>query len=163
MANLYNQWSEYFRLDSKEEADWLKSVLQLNINDYPEVADLPDDDYDDYKATQKILAEKFGINVTLDEAEYFPGFAAKFEDDHSGVYLWSEYGHLENAANIFQAFLKKFSPDRYFKIEWASTCSKFRPGEFGGGAVFVTADNVEWNSTDSWISECKDKFLKGAK
>lgn len=35
-------------------------------------------------------------------------------------------------------------------IEWAETCSKPRPGEFGGGAAVVTASETRWMTTGEW-------------
>lgn len=156
MANNYCQWSEYLPLNSKEEANWLKSVLSLDIDDYPETNGL-----DESQARQKILGEKFGIYLSEDNADYFPSFSQEFNDDDSGVYLYAEeYGNVEAAATIIQTFLNKFRPDDYFKIEWADTCSKPRAGEFGGGAVFVTATKIEWLTTGSWVSKQASSFKK---
>lgn len=156
MANNYSQWSEYFPLNSKEESDWLKSVLRIDISEYT------GEEYDNLYEAQimkKVLSEKFGIEISEDSADCFPNFSEDFYD--SGVCVYAEeYGDIDNAVAIFQTFLKKFRPDDYFKIEWAETCSKPRSGEFGGGAVFVTADNVEWITTGTWVSERAKKFEK---
>jgi len=155
MANNYTQWSEFFPLNSSEEAAWIKSVLCLNIDNYQ-----TDDSLSESEARQIILKNEFGINISTDDADFFPGFSVEFSDNDSGVYIYAEeFGNVDTAASIFQTFLKKFRPSDYFKIEWADTCSKPRAGEFGGGAVFVTADNVEWTHTGTWISERAKKHL----
>lgn len=42
---------------------------------------------------------------------------------------------------------------RYFEIEAACTCSKMCSDGFGGYAVFITKDNVEYMGTSGWLSE----------
>jgi hypothetical protein len=41
----------------------------------------------------------------------------------------------------------------YITVEFAHTCSKMRPGEFGGGAWFITREGVESVHTGSWLGE----------
>jgi hypothetical protein len=66
------------------------------------------------------------------------------------VLLHSMHGcNLENVAAVVQGFLRKFYPNNSFGLQWASTCSSPRSGEFGGGAMFITAENVRWMSTHS--------------
>jgi hypothetical protein len=154
MANNYCQWSEYFPINSKAESDWLKSVLSVDISRYENA-----DELSKSQLIQKILGEFFGVEISVDDADFFPGFSKEFNDDNSGVYVYAEdFGNIEVAATIFQAFLKKFRPDDYFKIQWANTCSKPRAGEFGGGAVFITASNIVWHSTGSWVSNQISSF-----
>ena len=38
-------------------------------------------------------------------------------------------------------------------MTYARTCSKPRVGEFGGGAVFVTADEVKWENAYDFVEE----------
>ena len=61
-----------------------------------------------------------------------------------GRHLWvyaEESGSPDNVAWLVQKFLKKFRPDQCWSLTYSTTCSKPRVGEFGGGAVFVTADD----------------------
>lgn len=134
MANNYCQWSEHFTLRNQEEIDWIKSALEgrsdSNIADY--------------------LKSKFNIEVSGNLN--WPDFQYAFDD--KGVTLYSEgYGNLNNLAAIVQAFLTKFQPSGYFTIEWADTCSKPRPKEFGGGAAFITANKIDYLSTITWVEE----------
>ena len=64
--------------------------------------------------------------------------------DGWGRHLWfyaEESGSPDNVAWLVQKFLKRFRPDQCWSLTYAATCSKPRVGEFGGGAVFVTADD----------------------
>lgn len=158
MANNYCQWSEYISLSSKEESDWLKEVLYFNLNEY----DDPSLDWlEQGQVKQKVLREKFGIEIAEGDTDYFPGFSKEFESDNSGVLIYSEeYGNVNSAASILVAFLKKFRPNDYLKIEWAEACSRPRTGEFGGGAVLITANTTDWMSTTSWLEEKSRSFKK---
>lgn len=158
MANHYTQWSEYISFNNKEEADWLKDVLFLDISKYetPENEDL-----DNAEIVQEILSSNFGIELRIDDADNFPGFERYISNDRSGVSIYAEeYGDVSVAAIILQAFLKKFRPNDHFSIQWADTCSKPRAGEFGGGAVFITAKKLEWMYTSNWINERITDFEK---
>ena len=150
MANNYCQWSEYISLNNKEEADWMKDVLHLNASKYetPE-----DENLDDSEVVQKILSKHFGIELSVDDTECFPGFSHNFHNDQGAHIYAEEFGDIGTAAIILQAFLKKFRPNEYFSVQWADTCSKPRAGEFGGGAVFITANNLEWMHTGDWVSK----------
>ena len=64
-----------------------------------------------------------------------------------------EAGDPEAAACFVQEFLRRFRPRASFGLSWCASCSKMRDGEFGGGAVFVTADRIESWSSSAWLSE----------
>jgi hypothetical protein len=57
-----------------------------------------------------------------------------------------------------QKFLKKFRPDQCWSLTYATTCSKPRAGEFGGGAVFVTADEIKWQNAYDFIEDQRAAF-----
>lgn len=38
-------------------------------------------------------------------------------------------------------------------FEWANDCDKARVGAFGGGAVFVTREEIRWTNTSQWLSD----------
>jgi hypothetical protein len=43
-------------------------------------------------------------------------------------------------------------------LSYAIRCSKLRVGEFGGGALFVTADDVQSESTDTFLERVEAAF-----
>lgn len=74
--------------------------------------------------------------------------------DNDTLYLHDNgYGDVEAAINLIQAFLTKFRPNQAVGVTYAVTCSKPRPDEFHGGAVFITATNVDWMSAGSWLAD----------
>ena len=77
------------------------------------------------------------------------GFSYEIEEDDIWFYD-NEYLDIEAVAQIVQLFFEETGSDDCFTIEAAYTCSKPRPGEFGGAAVFVTADSIEYMTTSDW-------------
>lgn len=82
------------------------------------------------------------------------GFPCTFEVEGSTAYFYSdESGDVEVLTSVLQQFLVHFNIDKGIGFEVAYTCSKPRPGEFGGGAVWITHEGVEWLSTGTWLAE----------
>ena len=66
-----------------------------------------------------------------------------------------EWADLERVAHLVQKFLEQFRPEGCWSLSWATTCSKPRVGEFGGGALFVTAEDVTWQNAYDFIEDQK--------
>lgn len=85
----------------------------------------------------------------------------QFNIEMGDAYVFSdESGNVDHAADFVQEFLKKFRPDSCFHIEWAATCSLPRAGEFGGGAIFITAKKMTWFNSSTFVEEELKKFEK---
>ncbi|MGE0535172.1 MAG: hypothetical protein AB7O68_09365 [Pirellulales bacterium] len=93
----------------------------------------------------------------LDDEEHSGEFDFEFFDDSSSgrcLKLFAvEAGDPEAVARLVQEFLRRFRPQASFGLSWCASCSKMRDGEFGGGAVFVTAERIEAWSSDQWLAE----------
>jgi len=74
-----------------------------------------------------------------------------------------EHGQRINCLKVLQAKLQSLDPASYphIVIEGASTCSKMRPGEFGGFAYFITRDELRCTSTWQWLQEQQTARQKG--
>lgn len=74
-------------------------------------------------------------------------------------YVYAEDG-LGNCDFEFLSWVIEDMPPeiRWITCEFATYCSKLRPGEFGGGAWFITRDGAETFFTDTWLSEQKMKM-----
>lgn len=94
----------------------------------------------------------FEYSRMANEAEYGPGFNIE-QDTTSTVFYSEDSGDTEMLAVFLRAFLIRWRPRDAVGVEFALTCSKARPGEFGGGAFVVTATTEHWISTAEWISE----------
>lgn len=69
-----------------------------------------------------------------------------------------EYGDVEAVATMVHAFLGKFRINDCFSLTWASRCQNPRIGEFGGGAMFVTAHEVKFHNAYQWVFEQKKEW-----
>ena len=95
------------------------------------------------------------------------GFEYGFHEDHDtggwGRHLWlyaEDWGDASNVAWLVQKFLKQFRPDQCWSLTYSATCSKPRVGEFGGGAVFVTADTIQWQNAHDFIEDQRAAFRR---
>ncbi len=153
MANNYLQFSEVIPQLTTQEAEWLRGQLEVvcvfGENEHPEDNLPPGLERDD--------ADWIGCRAYRDMLGYDPnwgadvGFEYEFSqddrDEEWGQHLWlhaDESGTVDRVAHLVQKFLKAFRPDESWSLTWAVSCSKPRVGEFGGGAVFVTAEEIIW-------------------
>jgi hypothetical protein len=133
VADNYLQFSEQLPISSKREEAWLRAVLK---------------DGEDRKGRphpDALWDEDWGV-----------GFSWKIEGSKEERSLWiyaEESGNVEKVADMVVAFLRKFRPEGSFALGWSETCSKPRFGEFGGGAMFVTAKGAEFLSSINWLHQ----------
>jgi len=92
------------------------------------------------------------------EEEHRAEFEWAFEEDGLWIYA-TEYGNVDDVAAFVQDFLAECRPDGCFSLAWADTCSRPWIGEFGGGAIFVTKDGMEYLITGDWHEERRKDHL----
>jgi hypothetical protein len=126
MANYYTQFSFIVKLNKNDITDALKIYNSLSEEDCP--------------AKEEIL----------DDEDYVEFIA---DPDKEGLWVYcEEVGNPENAARFVQYLMQHFTV-LPMGFEWANTCSKPRSDAFGGGACWITKDNIEWLSTNTWLEE----------
>ena len=128
MANNYTLFSVSLGKCTNEECEWLRA-------EYARTHDEESPDYDQE-------AGCFDIDIYAGDVTVYS----------------EECGDCEAAANHIQAFLKKFRPQQWVTLETAFTCSKARPGEFGGSVVLITAKKQVWMNTGTWADEQAKKM-----
>lgn len=69
------------------------------------------------------------------------------------IWLHSENGGIDAVCDFIQHLLKKFNPQGYVAFEWANDCTKPLTDAYGGGAAFITADDIQTIGTWSWVAE----------
>lgn len=153
MANSYLEFSETMVVKGREEKEWLEEQMLSYEACIPEGLD---DEAEE--AAIKEFCEKWGV----EEPEDWPGFSCEVTDTEAWFHV-DESGNPDNVAKLVQEYLKKFHPDSCWGMEFAYTCNKPRAGEFGGGAVFVTADAIEWVNTGYWLAEKRTQFQQKAR
>lgn len=153
MANYYTQFSEVLTRLTDEEEIWLRQQLayifvfgdaEYTEDELPGDLDSRNADWSGYRLWRGV--EDADPDVL--ELDY------EFRDDSPdewGRHLWiftEETGDPATVAYLVQQFLQRFRPEECWSLTYACTCSTPRVGDFGGGAVFVTADEMNWS--DAW-------------
>lgn len=75
-------------------------------------------------------------------------------------YLYFEEYLGSSGTVILQHILKSLPEKEYpfICIEFAITCSKMRPDNFGGGAIFITRDDIDYFNTEDWIERKVEEY-----
>lgn len=90
-----------------------------------------------HRASLKLRAE-------LEDKGYAEAGSCDFAFTPTSVVLYSEEcGEADYAAGLIRDFLKAFKLKTHIIFGVAFTCSKPRPGEFGGVAFYVDSERVE--------------------
>jgi hypothetical protein len=147
MANHYTLFSEGIGDLTEEERAWCHARLK-HLE-----ATLPTLDHDgmDEDGSPCAPEDKAYVN-----GSQWLGFQWAIKPDGGAHFLWmyaQESGDVEQVALFAREFLVRFRPQSCFSLTWAATCSKPRIGEFSGGAVVVTADEMTWNSASYWAGQ----------
>jgi len=148
MADYYTHFSTKLEELTDTERTWLEEEL-----DSPEDRGL--------KGNKLRMWEK---RYGAEEADSWPEFEFVFTGNDLCLYC-DDYGNLEHVASIIYEFLRKFRKKDYHIMEWAMTCSKPDPDGFTGGAIVITAKEVEYLSMSDLIvaktAELEAKKLAG--
>lgn len=169
MADNYLQFSETLDNLTDEESAWLGHQLEpiavIDGTEYPE-----DDDAVRNRDTEPSFQ---GLRFLqdyedLEDGDNDPtvqGFEIEYRFDDTN-YAWfsaDTNGDAGRLAHLIQKFLKRFRPDQCWSLTYATTCSKLRVGEFGGGAVFVTAEEIRWQSSYAFVEQQRAAFEQNRK
>jgi len=137
--------------EHKDLIDWDPddSVLDSEGN---WITDEEHDPEDEARAELDRLAMKLGMTE-----EYKFGGHLGYERhvrDPEVYYLYCEEGLGGETAVLLQYILQGLDKNiEHIQVEGASTCSKLRPGEFGGWACHITRDDIKWYGTGQWLRE----------
>jgi len=148
MAENHSFWSEALHLENEAQINWVKNALTFDSSEYESDED-----------AAIALNEETGIKSIAEDISSWPEFEFNIDEKSKVVYLYSEGdGNISNLVKFVQGFLSSFRPNGFFHLEWADTCSKPRAGEFGGGAVFITANKTKYMLTSEWIRNQISEF-----
>lgn len=144
MADNYLTFSDVVRDLTDDEEAWLRAFL----------ATPDEEEFESWtKEDQDTWLREHGVDEPCD----WPGFEYRLNQDKQwGRYLWvfaDDIGSTRLVGIAIQTFLKKFRPDDCFSLTYAASCSKLRVSEFGGGAIFVTADGIDEIDSADWVAE----------
>lgn len=137
MANNYQQGCESWPITDIEKGILLS--LYDNPQDWVELPDELDPDDPD-----RGFVLEFGTNYNENSKVNHPHIMLITDD--------GEWFNSTNVANFLASFMKRCRPKEALGFTWSNTCSKSRPGEFGGGACVVYGDgHSEWLDAGMWI------------
>ena len=169
MADNYLQFSEVLPNLSPEEETWLKDQLQ-DIRVFGERECLEDDmpaelaDAEPEWRGPRFLRDCGDFDPAWNTLEFQYAFDDDEHDGDWGRHLWlyaEDNGNPDYVAWLVRKFLKKFRPEECWSLTYATTCSKPRVGEFAGGAVFVTAEEIKWQNAYEFIEQERTAFEAG--
>ena len=121
MANNYTQYSVEVVFKTRAGVKYAKSKLEAMF-------------------AQKAVYEK-DVDAEPDDA----GCTFYAEWENKSFILWhDEYGRVDHAAEFIQLMMKAGHVAEPLLVEWAETCDRMRPNDFGGGGVLVTKDKLYW-------------------
>lgn len=163
MADNYLEFSEKLDNLTAEEEAWLKEQLQTIVvygnrefaEDDPATASDPD------FTGPRFLRDNPDFDSPWDVLGFEVAFMDDKDDDTSPTrYLWlhADCGNPDHVAWLVQKFLKRFRPDQRGSLTYAGTCSKPCIGEFGGGGVFVTANEIKWQDAGDFVAQERAAF-----
>lgn len=162
MADNYLQFSELLANLTIPEEAWLarelKMIYVFGNREYEE--DQLPDELDPANADWQGCRNNRDLPGIDSDDDTDCGFEYEFEGERGeskdgGRCLWfhSEYGaEIDRLAHLVRKFLRKFRPHAWWSLSYAQSCSKPRVGEFGGGAVFVTARTIKWNDSGDFVT-----------
>lgn len=141
MANNYLQFSTIVSGLTKEEEAWVESEFKRIEHPSDEEADS--------------IIEKYNLGLDEDSLDFEWAL-----DDGS---LWigaTESGNPDHVAEFMRDFLRANRPNEYLVMGWSFSCDKLRADEFGGGAMFVTAQTIDYFDTVDWMEEKRKSFAE---
>ena len=113
--------------------------------------------------------------INDEQRRIIEAFSITIEPDGNDLYLyaedWCTNAHLtdENGTEkdldeddlfgCFQEIIRCSNGElKWISKEQAYTCSRMSPDGFGGGALFITVDDVQYVSTSEWLEQQIGKF-----
>ena len=69
------------------------------------------------------------------------------------LWLHTSEGGVDAACVFIQHLLGRFNPEGSVGFEWSNDCSKPRIDAYGGGAAFITAQEIKFITTADWLQE----------
>ena len=147
MADSFLQFSAEIPKLKKKEREWAEAHLALFNGEPPKEGTPQADEFDGFIGTYQ-----------LESDDDYLGFEHAFENGGLWIYSKDGSGNPDHVAAFVQMFLKKFRPKDAFSLSWGTTCSRPLLDSFGGGAIFVTAEKVEWMNAWTWVDKKWEAF-----
>lgn len=76
----------------------------------------------------------------------------ELEQCEEGIWLHSDSGGIDAVCAFVQHLLLRFDTAPLVVFEWSHDCTKPRTDAFGGGAAYITAEEIKTMSTSEWLA-----------
>jgi len=82
--------------------------------------------------------------------------STKSDTGEGPYYLYGEVG-VPDGLVMFLEWLIPQMPGgiKGIEVEYSVTCSKMQPGQFGGGALYITRESTHWTNTGDFLNRMK--------
>lgn len=150
MADYYSQATVVPSLKLSAEEMKFLHWLQHDLSDT--VSDIPQE--------YLLACKDMGI-IRGGEIGEFDFYGIDYEEDGDAWYFFSPEYYPDGATDFFQWYLRKHLEVPFIRVEMAYTCSKMRADGFGGGALHITTNKVEFFSTHDWLEKRVGMYERG--
>lgn len=102
-----------------------------------------------------------GATHDFDDDHKFPNFGFQIMLGNQTQYAWfysDKDADIAQVAEMAQEFLKANRPSGCFSLTWADYPDTLRPGQFDGGAIFVTSEDIRTFHAGEWAREQEREF-----
>jgi len=147
MANYYTQMS----IELKPSSEWdirdidriLLAIEEENLEQAPEW----------YQADHQSIQE--GIEFSTYIENYLEGSGSiNHTISDSGLWIYSEESaNITHIVHAIHQTMNHYNTPGYVAFEWSYSASKPMLDAFGGGAVFISAEECLYHTTGNWLWE----------
>lgn len=166
MPNYYTQMSAAVT-GTDEELKSLQDIFDLFDESGEDLPSWGQEDFNDwiervsgFEDTEMSEDRARHLQQIAQDSAGFLGVQANIEeiDGKKCVFIRSdESADVDAVAHILKDWLSEMKIEKAVQFEWASTASKPVPNAFGGGAAHITATEIKWMDTSSWLEKLREK------
>lgn len=148
MTDYYRSFCEGIADITEEQKEWIDHELNVDESTFSYDDDTSPEEIEAIEKAQDEFCDKYAIEDLCN----WPEFNWSYEG--GSMYIFSEeFGNVEQVGLFVSEFLRRFHPDMAFTLQYADTASRSVAEGFGGGAIFVTKDGVEYMDTCDWAQK----------
>jgi hypothetical protein len=150
MADYYLQFSETIDHLTEEEEQWLRDQLWKVVKVEDRV--IPCEE----ASGRGDIWDWEGPHALADMSDEFQSEPFEWDIDHEEdrgrlTLFAEEYGEVGAVGEFVRRFLARFRPNDTWSMTYSCSCSRPRPGDFGGGALMVTRDGYRTVDTSELV------------
>ena len=150
MPNNYLLFAESWDLEPKC-VEWLQRFLD-GCREDPEA--IP-------KEVAQVLEGTVGYDAAVEDAAITVNAMFSLNGPDGNLYVYAEEsGDVELVGRVLYEMLKAAGSDQILALEWAETCSRGRPGEFGGGVLVVSREGTDYETTGEMRQRLERKIQR---